>query len=84
MDRRLLERTVEVAKQTKKLQREQAEKISALASPSNIDLRTWPTGQGPKARYMGTRRNVFDLRRLSAVQNLESIARVGMTLLIED
>jgi hypothetical protein len=31
--------------------------------------------QGPKARYMGTRRNVFDLRRLSAVQNLEVIAR---------
>ena len=31
--------------------------------------------QGPKARYRGTRRNAFDLRRLSAVQNLESIAR---------
>jgi hypothetical protein len=31
--------------------------------------------QGPKARYRGTRRNVFDLRRLSAIQNLESIAR---------
>jgi hypothetical protein len=31
--------------------------------------------QGPKARYLGTRRNIFDLRRLSAVQNLESIAR---------
>ncbi len=31
--------------------------------------------QGPKARYRGTRRNTFDLRRLSAVQNLESIAR---------
>ena len=31
--------------------------------------------QGPKARYIGTRRNVFDLRRLSAVQNLECIAR---------
>lgn len=31
--------------------------------------------QGPKARYMGTRRNVFDLRRLSSVQNLEVIAR---------
>jgi hypothetical protein len=31
--------------------------------------------QGPKARYRGTRRNVFDLRRLSAVQNLETLAR---------
>lgn len=31
--------------------------------------------QGPKARYRGTRRNLFDLRRLSAVQNLEVIAR---------
>lgn len=31
--------------------------------------------QGPKARYLGTRRNLFDLRRLSAVQNLEAIAR---------
>ncbi len=31
--------------------------------------------QGPKARYIGTRRNLFDLRRLSSVQNLEVIAR---------
>lgn len=31
--------------------------------------------QGPKARYMGTRRNLFDLRRLSSIQNLEVIAR---------
>lgn len=31
--------------------------------------------QGPKARYRGTRRNIFDLRRLSAVQNLETLAR---------
>lgn len=31
--------------------------------------------QGPKARYRGTRRNVFDLRRLSAVQNIEVLAR---------
>ncbi len=31
--------------------------------------------QGPKARYRGTRRNIFDLRRLSAVQNLETVAR---------
>ena len=31
--------------------------------------------QGPKARYRGTRRNTFDLRRLAAIQNLECIAR---------
>lgn len=31
--------------------------------------------QGPKARHLGTRRNVFDLRRLSSVQNLEVAAR---------
>ncbi len=31
--------------------------------------------QGPKARYRGTRRNLFDLRRLCAVQNLEAVAR---------
>ncbi|HJW76266.1 MAG TPA: IS1182 family transposase [Thermoleophilia bacterium] len=31
--------------------------------------------QGPRARYCGTRKNAFDLRRLSAVQNLETILR---------
>jgi len=31
--------------------------------------------QGPRARYRGTRKNTFDRRRLSAVQNLEVIAR---------
>jgi hypothetical protein len=31
--------------------------------------------QGPKARYRGVRKNLFDLRRLSAVRNLEVIAR---------
>jgi IS5 family transposase len=31
--------------------------------------------QGPKARYRGTRRNIFDLRRLAAVHNLETVAR---------
>lgn len=30
--------------------------------------------QGPQARYRGTRKNTFDLRRLSAIQNLETIA----------
>jgi len=31
--------------------------------------------QGPRARYRGKRKNNFDLRRLSALQNLETIAR---------
>jgi hypothetical protein len=31
--------------------------------------------QGPTARYRGVRKNTFDLRRLSAIQNLETIAR---------
>ncbi len=31
--------------------------------------------QGPKARYRGTRRNLFDLRRIAVVQNLEVAAR---------
>lgn len=31
--------------------------------------------QGPRARYRGARKNTFDLRRLAAVQNLETIAR---------
>lgn len=30
--------------------------------------------QGPKARYLGERRNVFDLRRIASVQNLEVVA----------
>jgi len=31
--------------------------------------------QGPRARYRGLRKNTFDLRRLSAIHNLEVIAR---------
>lgn len=31
--------------------------------------------QGPRARYRGVRKNTFDLRRLAAIQNLETIAR---------
>lgn len=35
--------------------------------------------QGPKARYRGTRRNIFDLRRLAVVQSLEVVARYERT-----
>ena len=31
--------------------------------------------QGPRARYIGTRKNLFDVRRASAVQNLETMQR---------
>lgn len=31
--------------------------------------------KGPRARYRGTRKNVFDLRRAGAIQNLETIHR---------
>jgi hypothetical protein len=31
--------------------------------------------QGPRARYRGTRKNVFDLRRTAAIENLETIRR---------
>jgi Transposase DDE domain/Transposase domain (DUF772) len=31
--------------------------------------------QGPIARYRGTRKNLFDLRRMAALQNLETIQR---------
>jgi Transposase DDE domain/Transposase domain (DUF772) len=32
--------------------------------------------KGPRARYVGVRRNLFDLRRSAAIQNLESIHRL--------
>ena len=31
--------------------------------------------KGPKARYRGTRNNLYDLRRAAAIQNLETIQR---------
>jgi hypothetical protein len=31
--------------------------------------------KGPRARYLGTRKNLFDLRRAAAIQNLETIHR---------
>ncbi len=33
--------------------------------------------QGPRARYRGLRKNAFDLRRLAAIQNLETVARTA-------
>ena len=31
--------------------------------------------QGPRARYRGRRKNVFDLRRMAVIQNLETVVR---------
>lgn len=31
--------------------------------------------QGPRARYRGTRKNLYDIRRAAALQNLESLQR---------
>ena len=33
--------------------------------------------QGPRARYLGIRKNRYDLRRAAAIQNLETIQRGG-------
>ena len=32
--------------------------------------------KGPQARYIGTRKNLFDLRRAAAIQNLEAVLRM--------
>lgn len=36
--------------------------------------------QGRRARYLGTRKNVFDLRRHAAVVNLEAIHRRDLAI----
>ena len=35
--------------------------------------------QGPRARYLGVRKNLFDLRRASAIQNLETIHKASQS-----
>jgi hypothetical protein len=32
--------------------------------------------KGQRARYIGTRRNLFDLRRAASIQNLEALQRL--------
>ena len=63
----------------KKLRRMQSthagrEKLRARV-PVEHQLAHIANRQGPHARYRGARRNTFDLRRLAAIQNLESVAR---------
>ena len=47
-----------------------------------IAIRRGPKGdagiarKGHKARYMGVRKNLFDLRRAAAIQNLEALQRI--------
>jgi hypothetical protein len=63
-------------KKLRKLQHTRAGREELRARvPTEHRLAHLANRQGPKARYIGTRRNVFDLRRLAAVQNLECIAR---------
>lgn len=93
MDRRLLERTVELARTTqefdwKKLP--QTLRVGMDSSPLGGAGRVEDTinllghaarkvvisqRQGRRARYRGVRRNLFDLRRAAALQNLEAIQR---------
>ena len=39
--------------------------------------------QGDRARYLGVRKNLFDLRRASTIQNLETIHRVAYPHLLQ-
>lgn len=36
--------------------------------------------QGPRARYCGVRKNTFDLRRVAAIQNLETVHRSSLEI----
>lgn len=47
------------------------ERVAALASLSHIGR--W---QGDQARYVGTRKNLFDLRRTAVVHNLHVLAKI--------
>lgn len=40
--------------------------------------------QGNRARYLGSRKNLFDLRRMAVVHNLHVIARMPQPVIIED
>lgn len=46
------------------------ERVSIEHSLAHLSRR-----QGPRARYRGTRKNLFDVRRASVVQNLETVQR---------
>jgi hypothetical protein len=46
-----------------------------LRAPAEHRLAHIAARKGPRARYRGARKNVFDLRRAAAIQNLETIQR---------
>jgi hypothetical protein len=46
-------------------------RVAVEHSLAHIAART-----GQKARYFGTRKNLFDLRRAAAIQNLEALQRI--------
>ena len=48
-----------------------------LRTPVEHALAHIAARKGPQARYIGTRRNLFDLRRASAIQNLEALHRLS-------
>jgi hypothetical protein len=50
--------------------------ILRLRTPVEHALAHIAARKGPRARYIGTRRNLFDLRRAAAIQNLEAIQRL--------
>ena len=55
---------------TKKGRQQFRERVSVEHTLAHIGQR-----QGRKARYVGTRKNTFDLRRAAAIQNLEIAQR---------
>jgi len=54
-----------------------AERLEALRERTTIEhkLAHISQRQGNHARYVGLRKNTFDLRRASAIQNLETLHR---------
>jgi len=55
---------------TRKGRQQFRERVSVEHTLAHIGQR-----QGPKARYCGTRKNLFDLRRAALIQNLEIVQR---------
>jgi len=75
-------RTVQIADDERRQQRFRKQQSTAkgrerLRGRTGIEHRLAHIAarKGPKARYLGTRKNLFDLRRAGAIQNLENIQR---------
>ena len=47
-----------------------------LRTPVEHALAHIAARKGQRARYIGTRKNLFDLRRAAAIQNLEALQRL--------